>query len=184
VEILEDSSWSCIHGVERWRVNCGCNSGNHPDWNQEWRAPLRQALDWLRDTVASKYQEKALPLFADPWAARDDYIEVVLGRSPDRIAISSIPAARELNTADRSLRLLLRCSARHARSHELRLVLDELSGIGAVNASDTLAVIDLARQLFPDDVEQFVRNFRRQRATFVNRLTAPKSTASGYGRTS
>ena len=62
VEIFENSSWSCVHGVERWRSNCGCNSGGHGDWNQTWRAPLRAALDWLRDAIAPCYEEKARTL--------------------------------------------------------------------------------------------------------------------------
>ena len=80
VEIIENTSWSCVHGVERWRSNCGCNAG-HPGWSQAWRGPLREALDWLRDSLAPRFEEKARGLLKDPWAARDDYISVVLDRS-------------------------------------------------------------------------------------------------------
>ena len=59
VEIFENSSWSCEHGIERWRSDCGCNSGGHPGWNQGWRAPLRAALDWLRDAVNPAYEQLA-----------------------------------------------------------------------------------------------------------------------------
>ncbi len=72
--IDENTSWSCAHGVERWSADCGCHSGAHPGWNQAWRAPLRQALDWLRDTVAPLWEEKARALFPDPWPARDEYV--------------------------------------------------------------------------------------------------------------
>src|SRR5256885_16433010 len=81
-EIWERSAWSCSHGVERWNSNCGCNSGGHGGWNQEWRTPLRQALDWLRDTVIPHFEEKARELFRDPWAGRNEYIGVVAKRWP------------------------------------------------------------------------------------------------------
>lgn len=86
VEIVENTSWSCAHGVDRWREDCGCRTGGHPGWNQAWRAPLRQALDWLRDELSPRYESAAKAFFPDPWAARDGYIQVVLDRSPESIA--------------------------------------------------------------------------------------------------
>ncbi len=86
VEIVENSSWSCVHGVERWRADCGCNSGGFPQWNQAWRAPLRSALDWLRDRLAPAYQQAASKLLWNPWAARNDYIDILLDRSPEAAA--------------------------------------------------------------------------------------------------
>ena len=81
VEIVERTSWSCAHGVERWRSDCGCNTGAGHGWNQQWRAPLRMALDWLRDEVAVIFEQRGGELLRDPWAARDDYIDVILDRS-------------------------------------------------------------------------------------------------------
>jgi alpha-amylase/alpha-mannosidase (GH57 family) len=85
VEIFENTSWSCGHGVERWRSDCGCNSGRHPDWHQAWRAPLRGALDWLRDSLAPQYETGARQFLKDPWGARDDYIQIILDRSPENV---------------------------------------------------------------------------------------------------
>jgi alpha-amylase/alpha-mannosidase (GH57 family) len=79
--IHENSSWSCVHGVERWRSDCGCNSGGKPQWNQKWRGPLRDALDWLRDELTKIYLEESTGLLRDPWAAREDYIHVILDRN-------------------------------------------------------------------------------------------------------
>ncbi len=85
VQIIENTSWSCVHGIERWRGDCGCNSGGYPQWNQQWRAPLRQSLDWLRDALAPDFEKQAATDLKDPWAARDDYIEVVLDRSDESL---------------------------------------------------------------------------------------------------
>lgn len=79
-QIWENSSWSCVHGVERWRSNCGCNSGGHSDWTQAWRKPLRDTLNWLRDELIPIYEKEGGKLLKDPWAARNDYIQVVLKR--------------------------------------------------------------------------------------------------------
>ncbi len=80
-EIVENTAWSCVHGVGRWAEDCGCNSGSHPGWRQHWRAPLRAAFDWLRDTLAPLYEQKASALFQDPWTTRDEYISVIVDRS-------------------------------------------------------------------------------------------------------
>lgn len=81
VEIHENSSWSCAHGVERWRSNCGCNTGGEPHWNQLWRAPLRESLDWLRDQLAAIYELEMGKYHSDPWELRNAYVKVPLKRS-------------------------------------------------------------------------------------------------------
>ncbi|MDP8928931.1 MAG: DUF3536 domain-containing protein [Actinomycetota bacterium] len=81
-EIVEGTSWSCAHGIERWRADCGCADGGHPEWNQSWREPLRTALDWLRDALAPRYERLAARYLKDPWAARDAYIDIILDRTP------------------------------------------------------------------------------------------------------
>ena len=68
--------------MERWRSNCGCNSGR-AGWHQEWRKPLREALDWLRDRVAPCFEGEGARYFKNPWLARDGYIAVLLDPGPD-----------------------------------------------------------------------------------------------------
>ena len=80
-----NTSWSCAHGVERWRSDCGCNGGK-PGWNQAWRKPLRQALDELRDALVPLTEKAGRELFNDVWAARDGYINVVLDRGPETVS--------------------------------------------------------------------------------------------------
>lgn len=85
VEIFDNSSWSCVHGVERWRDNCGCHSGMHHGWTQEWRRPLREALDWLRDYCIDIYAREGSKYFKRPWDTRNDYITVLLDRSHENV---------------------------------------------------------------------------------------------------
>ena len=77
---VRESSWSCIHGVGRWREDCGCSTGGEPGWNQRWRGPLRAALDVLRDFGVEVFERRGGAVFVDAWAARDAYVEVLLGR--------------------------------------------------------------------------------------------------------
>jgi alpha-amylase/alpha-mannosidase (GH57 family) len=74
----EGSSWSCVHGVGRWSRDCGCHTGGEEGWNQAWRKPLREALNFLRDDAAQKFESVGSELLGDPWAARNDYIDVIL----------------------------------------------------------------------------------------------------------
>ncbi|MBI5179002.1 MAG: DUF3536 domain-containing protein [Nitrospinae bacterium] len=84
-EIVEDSSWSCAHGVERWRSDCGCSTGSGPGWNQKWRAPLREALDHLKERIDAIFEESGGKYLQSPWDARNDYIDLVLHKSHQRI---------------------------------------------------------------------------------------------------
>ena len=132
VEIVENSSWSCVHGVERWRSDCGCNSGGHP-WNQQWRAPLRAALDWLRDKLAPIFESQFKEYLRDPWQRRDDYIRVILDRSEEtRKAFFADHAIRPLEAEEQVKVLKLLEMQRHAllMYTSCGWFFDELSGIG------------------------------------------------------
>ncbi len=74
------SAWSCAHGVDRWKADCGCHTGGAPGWDQAWRAPLRATLDLVRDTAAEVFERRGSSVLRDAWAARDAYVDVLLGR--------------------------------------------------------------------------------------------------------
>lgn len=81
VDIKQGSSWSCFHGVGRWKEDCGCSTGGHPGWNQKWRKPLREALDYLRDELSTIFEKEGKNYLKKPWDARNKYIDVILDRS-------------------------------------------------------------------------------------------------------
>ena len=96
----EGSSWSCVHGVGRWSRDCGCHTGGEPGWNQAWRGPLRAALNFLRDDAAIKFEDAASELLRDPWAARNDYISVILDPARARETFLQQHAVRPLSVAE------------------------------------------------------------------------------------
>ena len=135
VEIIPDTSWSCVHGIERWRSNCGCNSGGHGGWNQEWRTPLRSALDWLRDNLATIFEARGTELLKDPWKARDDYIRVILDRSDESLkTFFGVHASHCLDGAEqvRALRLLEMQRQALLMYTSCGWFFDELSGLETV----------------------------------------------------
>ena len=158
VQIIENTSWSCIHGVERWRNNCGCNSGGHCDWNQEWRGPLREALDWLRDVLAVHFEEKAKVLFGNPWMIRDDYINIILDRSLHKVeSFFTKHEIKPLTDEERITALKLLEMERHLllMYTSCGWFFDELSGLETVQILSYAArAIQLAKEIFGLPIEE------------------------------
>ena len=161
VSIIPNTSWSCPHGIERWRRDCGCCthgaivrtattvSQNPPGlqpvpvlpqaceiaWRQSWRTPLRTAMDWLRDTLVPVYVDRMNSYVSDPWQARDDYIGVILDRSPaNTTAFFASHALRSLSPDDRVQALKLLEMQRNAllMYTSCGWFFDDISGIESV----------------------------------------------------
>jgi len=132
VQIHENSSWSCVHGVERWRSDCGCSTGGHPGWHQRWRKPLRDTLNWLRDQLAPLYEQESARFLREPWVARNEYIEVMLNRSDESVAkFLAKHTRRELSLLEEVAALRLLEMQRHAvlMFTSCGWFFDEISGI-------------------------------------------------------
>jgi alpha-amylase/alpha-mannosidase (GH57 family) len=98
----EGTAWSCAHGVGRWERDCGCSTGGQAGWNQKWRTPLRRGFDMVRDRLVEIYLAETSPLVRDPWAARDDYVLVLLDPGPAaRESFLDQHARRPLSAAER-----------------------------------------------------------------------------------
>jgi alpha-amylase/alpha-mannosidase (GH57 family) len=165
VEILPMSSWSCAHGVERWRSDCGCHIGTDPAWNQKWRAPLRDAFDHLRDQLIPLFEKCAGEIFTDPWATRDAYIEVILDRSTAHVKSFLAKAARDDLTPRQEQQGLQLLEMQH---HTMQMYtscgwfFDEVSGIETVQLLTYAArAIDLARSACGVDLEESFREMLR-----------------------
>jgi alpha-amylase/alpha-mannosidase (GH57 family) len=169
VDIKEDTSWSCAHGVGRWAENCGCRTGGKADWTQAWRGPLRQALNWLRDEVSGLFDAAARELFDDPWATRNHYIDIIHDRSPENIErFLSEHAKHKLGAEETSRALKLLELQRHAMLMftSCGWFFSELSGIETVQVIQYAGrVVQLAQDLFDRDI----------RTGFLVRLEKTKS---------
>jgi alpha-amylase/alpha-mannosidase (GH57 family) len=174
VQIIENTSWSCAHGVERWQSDCGCNSGR-PGWNQAWRGPLRAALDYLRDRAAELFEQHAASLLRDPWAARDDYIDVILDRSPDSLwRFFEKHSRKDLNPVETTDALKLLEMQRHAMLMYTSCgwFFDEVSGIETLQVMEYAGrVVQLARETGNLDLE----------AEFLERLAMANSNLPEFG---
>jgi hypothetical protein len=174
VQIHEASSWSCVHGVSRWREDCGCNGGGRPGWNQKWRRPLRDALDWLREQVYQVIETVGSTLFRDPWAARDAYVEVLLGSDDAREHFFVQHAKQSLAPDDRVRALSVMEMSRHAMLMYTSCgwFFDDLSGIETVQCMQyALRVAELLKVVAGTSVE----------AELVERLSEARSNLPDEG---
>ena len=74
--LVERTSWSCHHGVARWHEACSCV----PDgsWKRAAACDPRRLAAAI-DTETDVRSPRDLPGAPDPWAARDAYVDVVIG---------------------------------------------------------------------------------------------------------
>jgi len=154
-EIVENSSWSCCHGVERWRSNCGCNSGR-PGWHQKWRGPLRDALDFVRDELAKTFTDWGSRYFKNPWAARNDYESLIADRSLHAQHCFFLNHATEQAWRDRPTALMLLEMQKNAlyMYTSCGWFFDEISGLETVQIMQYAArAIELNRRITGRDLE-------------------------------
>ena len=163
VKLLENSSWSCAHGIERWRSDCGCSIGQTPGWNQAWRAPLREGLDWLNNELGAIFEEQVGGLLKNPWEARDDYVTVFCNPSDlereeflKRHAVSGLEATKKVETFQllesqrMSLYMFTSCG----------WFFDDISGLEAAQVLKYAArAIDLAQPMAKRDLEEGLMEF-------------------------
>jgi alpha-amylase/alpha-mannosidase (GH57 family) len=163
VELVAPTSWSCPHGVERWRADCGCRIAPERPTQQRWRAPLREGLDWLAAELHARFEREGAEPLGDVWAARDAYGAVV---GSDAVSsgpfAAAPPRARELLELERNaLRMFTSCG----------WFFDDIAGIEAVQILRYAArAIELAGADAP-----------RLEAGLLERLARAESNAPGVG---
>jgi alpha-amylase/alpha-mannosidase (GH57 family) len=135
VEIVENSSWSCVHGIERWRAGCGCQTGANPGWQQNWRTALREAVNRLGNRASDCFGREGAQLFRDPWEARDGYMDVFLAADREKTeAFLTGQAAGHLDEEKRRRALKLLEMQRNAQLSYTSCgwFFDDIGGIEAV----------------------------------------------------
>ena len=164
------SAWSCAHGVGRWFRDCGCHTGGHDGWNQAWRSPLRNALDLLRDELEVMFDDAGRGFFEDPWAARDEYIDVLLEGAPGRDAFFARHAKRALSSDDRVAALEMLETQHYAMLMYTSCgwFFSDISGI------ETQQILKYAGRAL-DYVEQFDATNTGLRSRFLEQLAEARS---------
>ena len=179
-QINENTSWSCCHGVERWRSDCGCNCSMGSGWHQKWRAPLRKALDFVRDNLLITFKEKGALYYKDIWSARNAYIKVILDRSKaeeflkeygTELALQDKPTALKLMEMQRNALLMYTSCG---------WFFDEVSGIETVQImAYAKRAIGYNRGLTGKDIE---RDFVNLLALAPSNIAENKDGATTYNK--
>ncbi|BDU50683.1 DUF3536 domain-containing protein [Haliovirga abyssi] len=159
----EGTSWSCAHGVDRWKDDCGCNSGGNYGWNQKWRKPLRDGLNKLRDILKEIYGKEATPYFKDIWKARNEYVDVVLNRSLKNVNdYFKRNLKKEVDTEEQEFLLKLLEIQRNLllMFTSCGWFFDEISGLETIQIlSYASKAIQLAQDYTNQDIEKIFTNY-------------------------
>ena len=171
----EGTSWSCAHGVKRWKEDCGCYTGGQPGWNQKWRAPLREAVHFLENRLAEIYEKEGRQIFGDPWKARDGYIQLILDRSAEsQKSFFDQHALRSLSEAEKIKASKLLEMERYAMLTETSCgwFFNDLSGLETVQILRyALRALELAAEFGGEGIEK----------EFVTQLTQAESNLAEFG---
>ena len=156
--VREGTSWSCAHGIERWRGECGCHTGREPGWSQAWRRPLREAIEMVRDALAPRSDEALAALVRDPADACDAAVELLLGRWSDEsvTAFFSRHAPGGIDAGGRRRVLALLELERQAMLMQTSCgwFFDDITEPGSVQVMrHAKRAMDLARQVLGLDLE-------------------------------
>ena len=175
VVIKSVSSWSCCHGVGRWKEDCGCYTGGMDGWNQKWRKPLREALDNLRDKLINITEECGKLYFKDVWSARNDYIHVVLNRNDDTVkafADKNLKAGLSENEFSKAFAIMEMQRQAMLMYTSCGWFFNEISGIETIQILKYAArAIQIASEFSDDDIE----------SEFLDILKDAKSNIPEYG---
>lgn len=169
----EGSSWSCFHGVGRWKFDCGCSTGGRPEWNQSWRAPLRVALEIARSAADDAYGRLLRKLVPDPWGTRDRYVRVAIGAgAPEEFVRDEVAGTPSSDDVEHAVRLLEMQRNALSMFTSCGWFFNDLAGIETVQilryAARTLELLDLVGAPVPIDA-------------FIATLATARSNVPGEG---
>lgn len=165
------TSWSCVHGVKRWKEDCGCGGGG--EWHQQWRKPLRESLDWLRDQLIVLYENIGSVIFKDVWKARNEYISVLLEGEAAMEKFISQNSQRKLNKADEVIAVKLLEMQKYAMLMYTSCgwFFSEISGLETVKILEYASrAIEIAKNITGISLDE----------EFVHRLSKAKSNIPEY----